>query len=126
MQQIKDATPHGAGVEAVVDAVGAAALDDTVLQTLTGPKLFAELVTGKNAKDIPTDIKHSLVFGRKVMSTPGASGLFAALGELLQSGKYKPPLPVSVAGQDLQAVEAGLETLKSGVSGTKLVVNLVA
>lgn len=124
LQQIKRASPNGAGVEALIDAVNSVALNYDLLDALMGPKLFAEVVTGQMAKNIPSDVKHILVFGRKVMSAPGGSNLFVALGQLLKSGKYKLPLPVTVTGLGLDAVGPGLEELKAGVSGTKLVIKL--
>jgi len=76
------------------------------------------------AGGIPVDVKHTLVYGRKVMTAPGGSRIFSALGELLASGRYVTPLPVTVVGEGLEAIEPGLQKLKAGVSGTKLVVKL--
>ncbi|KAL7902137.1 chaperonin 10-like protein [Trichoderma sp. SZMC 28014] len=51
--RVKQASSDGYGVEAILDTVNGVANSPGLLQTLTGPKLFAELVTGKFAKDIP-------------------------------------------------------------------------
>ncbi|KAL6898857.1 GroES-like protein [Trichoderma evansii] len=112
------------GVEAILDTVNGVATDPGLLQTLTGLKLFAELVTGIFAKDIPEAVKHTLVFGKQIMSTPVADELFRALEGMIKSGQYKLPLPVKVIGHGLGDIEQGLEKLKAGVSGTKLVISL--
>lgn len=124
VQQIKAATPNGAGVQALIDSVASVLTNNALLETLTGPKSFAEVITGQTVQNIPADVKHTLVLGKNVMSCPGSENLSMALGELLESGRYKLPLPVTVVGEGLEAIEAGLATLKSGVSGTKLVVKL--
>ena len=124
VQQIKAATPNGAGVQALIDSVASVLTTNALLETLTGPKSFAEVITGQTVQNIPADVKHTLVFGKNVMSCPGSENLSMALGELLESGRYKLPLPVTVVGEGLEAIEGGLATLKSGVSGTKLVVKL--
>lgn len=124
MQQIKLASPDSAGVEALIDAVSSVTVNSMLLKTLTGPKLFAEVVTGQMAGSVPADVKHTLIFGRKAMTGLGGANLFAALGELLESEKYGLPLPVTVVELELSAIEHGLQILKAGVSGTKLVVKL--
>jgi NADPH:quinone reductase-like Zn-dependent oxidoreductase len=124
VQEIYTASPGGSGVEAIVDTVNGVVTNPELLQTLTGPKQFTEVVTGQMATDIPAEIKHTLVFGRKVMTTSGGPNLFSALGVLLASGEYKPPLPITVVGKGLESIGEGLEKLKAGVSGTKLVIKL--
>jgi threonine dehydrogenase-like Zn-dependent dehydrogenase len=124
VQEIRLSSPHGAGVEAIIDAVGSVATNSMLLQTLIHPKLFAEVVTEQMAGSIPADVKHTLVFGRKAMAGLGGTHLFATLGELLASKEYRLPLPVRVVGVGLGAIEHGLQKLKTGVSGTKLVVTV--
>lgn len=99
-------------------------IDSSLLQVLTGPKYFAEVATGQNVKDVPADVKHSLVFGRQLFGAPGGASALAVLGKLVDEGKYKLPVPVTVVGKGFEAIGQGLETLKDGVSGTKLVVTL--
>ncbi|KAF2098968.1 GroES-like protein [Rhizodiscina lignyota] len=124
VHQIKRTSLGGQGVEAIIDAVNGIYTRPELLETLTGPKHFAEVVTGQMAREIPADVQHTLVFGRKVMTAPGGSGIFSALGELLTNGRYKIPLPVTVLGEGLELIEPGLRKLRAGVSGTKLVVKL--
>lgn len=108
----------------IVDAVNSVALDPNLFQVLTGPKHFAEIATGQNVKDVPTDVKHHMVFGAKVFGAPGGSNIFSALGTLMKEGKYKLPTSVTVVGQGFDAIGKGLEILEKGVSGTKLVVSI--
>jgi hypothetical protein len=46
------------------------------------------------------------------------------LASLVQSGKYKLPVEVEVAGNGLDSIKQGLDKLMKGVSGTKYVVSL--
>lgn len=124
VEDIKKASPTGVGVEAIIDAVNGVALNLSLLQVLTGPKEFAEIATGQNVKDVPSDIKHHLVFGSSVLGAPGGSNLFSALGTLLKEEKYRLPTSVTVVGQGLEAIGPGLEKLEQGISGTKLVVTI--
>lgn len=124
VEQIKKASPNGEGVEAIIDAVNGVQIDPSVFQVLTGLKYLAEVATGQNLKDIPAGVKHSLVFGRSLFDAPGGSSALAVLGKLVDEGKYKLPAPITVVGKGFEAIGKGLETLKDGVSGTKLVVTL--
>ena len=47
-----------------------------------------------------------------------------ALQELLKAGKYKLPLPVRQVGSGIDGLEEGLQLMREGVSGEKLVVLL--
>lgn len=124
VEEIKKASPTGEGVEAILDAVNGVAIDSSLLQVLTGPKNFAEVATGQNVKDVPADVKHSVVFGRQLFGAPGGASALAVLGKLVDEGKYKLPVPIKVVGKGFEAIEQGLQILKDGVSGTKLVVTL--
>lgn len=124
VEEIKKASPSGEGVEAIVDAVNGVQVDPSLFQVLTGPKNFAEVATGQNVKDVPADVKHYLVLGRNLSDAPGGSGALAVLGKLVDEGKYQVPVPITVVGKGFDAIGQGLEILKDGVSGTKLVVTL--
>ena len=126
VEEIKKASPNGQGVEAIIDPVNAVALEASFLQLLIGPKYFIEVSTGQNidVSKIPTDVKHRPVLGQTVLGYPGGSNLLAALAQLGEEGKFKVPLPVTVVGQGFDAIGEGLQILKKGVSGTKLVVSL--
>lgn len=124
MEEIGKASPSGEGVEAIIDAVNGVQIDPSLFQVLTGPKHFAEVATGQNVKDVPADVKHSLVFGRQLFSAPGGSSALAVLETLVAEEKFKLPVPITVVGKGFEAIGQGLEILKDGVSGTKLVVSL--
>ncbi|KAH8811071.1 chaperonin 10-like protein [Xylogone sp. PMI_703] len=124
VEAIRSHSPGGNGVEAIIDAVGSVSTRPELLETLTGSKVYAEVVTGQFAKDVPADIKHNLVFSRKIMSTSAGPQLFSGLAGVLSSGEYKPPLPVKVVGDGLDSIQDGLKELQAGVSGTKLVVRI--
>ena len=123
-EEIKKASPNGNGVEAIIDAVNGVQVEPSLFQVLIGPKHFSEVATGQNVKDIPEDVKHHLTFGRTIFNAPGGSRALAVLEKLVDEGKYKLPVPVTVVGQGFDAIPKGLETLIGGVSGTKLVVTL--
>lgn len=40
----------------------------------------------------------------------------------LETGQIKPLLDTAVAGQGLESIQAGIDMVKAGVSGTKVVV----
>ncbi|MCJ1469733.1 hypothetical protein MMC07_008374 [Pseudocyphellaria aurata] len=124
LNDIKNMSADGQGVEAIIDAVGSVTTDPSLLHVLTGSKKFAQVITGKDSKDIPADVKHYSIASGNVFGAPGGANIVAALGLLLEEGKYKVPLPVTVVGQGFDAIGDGLQTLKKGVSGTKLVVCL--
>lgn len=124
LKDIKNASADGQGVEAIIDAVGSVATDPSLLQVLTGSKKFAQVITGRDFKGVPAEVKHYQIAGGNVFGAPGGANIVAALGLLLEEGKYKVPVPVTVVGQGFDAIGDGLQTLKKGVSGTKLVVRL--
>lgn len=121
---VKSATPEGEGVEVIIDAVGSGATQPEVFDTLraAGPKEYAEVYTGAQFQ-CPEGVKRHVVLGRKVFETPGGGNAMSALADLISQGKYKIPFQeVKRVGSGLEAIGPGLEELKRGVSGTKLVV----
>jgi NADPH:quinone reductase-like Zn-dependent oxidoreductase len=124
VEELKKASPSGEGVDAILDAVNGVAVNPSLFEVLTGPKAFAEVITGRNVKKAPDGVKHSPVFGAAVFSQPGGSNVFAAFERLLAEGKLKLPTAVKVVGHGLESISGGLEELRAGVSGTKLVVSL--
>ncbi len=123
VSQIKEASDGG--VEAIVDAVNSVADHPALFEVLTGPKLFAEVLTGHNVKGVPEGVKHFPVIGQKVFALPGAENLYASLAKLADDGRFKLPIPITVVGKGWDAIGLGLLTLmKTGVSGTKLVATI--
>jgi threonine dehydrogenase-like Zn-dependent dehydrogenase len=119
------ATLNGAGVDAIIDVVGAAAGQPAVFSALDpkGPKLYSQVATG-SAVDIPDGVSATLIRGPELFARPEGDRLLPGLAELLENGKYRLPVCVEVVGKGLNAIEPGLRRLQRGVSGTKLVVSL--
>ena len=122
---IKAATPGGSGVDAILDAVTAAASQPTVFTALnpTGPKTYSQPATGQNV-EVPKEINSIAVFGRQIFGAKGGMTAMPGLASLVQSGKYKLPIKVEVLGKGFDTIEQGLDKLMRGVSGTKYVVGL--
>jgi len=122
---IKAATPDGKGVDAIIDTVASGASEAGIFDVLRpdGPKKVAEIATGAQIQ-APAGVTKELVFGRSLYSTPGGENTLNALGSLIAEGKFTVPLQVKIVGTGFEAVAKGLEQLKAGVSGTKLVASL--
>ena len=125
VEDIKRATPGGKGVEAIIDAVSSGATQTAVFDTLSaeGSREYAEVVTGTPVQ-VPEDVKRHQVFGQSLFRAPGGSNAMSALSELGRQGNFKIPLQVKNVGRGFEAIAKGLEELKGGVSGTKLVVTI--
>lgn len=110
----------------IFDPVNGVAGNHALLSTLTGPKAFSELLTGRNIdpKDVPEGVDFRVAMEMNVYKEEGAENLFYALGDLLEQGKFKMSVPATVVGQGLDKIGGGVEQLMKGVSGTKLVVSL--
>lgn len=121
---IKAATPGGSGVDAILDAVTAAASQPTVFTALNpaGPKIYSQVVTGQDVQ-VPTGINSMAVFGRQIFRAKGGMTAMPGLSNLVQSGIYKLPAKVEIFGKGFDAIEQGLDKLMTGVSGTKYVVS---
>ena len=109
----------------IIDAVGSGAAQTTICDVFSadGPKEYAEVLTGAQF-DVPESVKRQTVLGLSVFETPGGSNILIALTELVNQGKYKVPVRVKTVGHGLEAIAKGLDELKGGVSGTKLVVSI--
>lgn len=108
VKEIKNASPAGQGVEAIIDAVGSVTVDPSTLQVLTGSKHFAQIITGRDFNDVPADVKHHPILSQSVFNAPGGENILAALGQLLAEGKYKLPVAVTVVGEGFDAIGEGL------------------
>lgn len=101
-------------------------MNPALLETLTGPKVLGELVIGRNIpqEQIPEEVDFKVVMGSNVSQEPGTKNLMYALGDPVKEGKYKFPVPATIVGKGWDAIGEGIETLRKGVSGTKLVVTV--
>ena len=122
---IKAATASGSGVDAILDAVAAAATQPAVFTALNpkGPKIYTQPFTGKNV-EIPEGIESTAIFAQGIFDTKGGMNAMPGLGSLVQSGRYKLPVKVEVLGKGFKTIDQGLDKLMKGVSGTKYVVTL--
>lgn len=123
---VKTQTPASRGVDAIIDAVGAAAMSKHVFDAFDpdGPKRYAQVWTG-DEEIVGTSGVESIMFrGRDFPHLPGNKNIMQSLQRLLDEGKYKLPLPVHKVGDGFDALERGLELMRQGVSGEKLVVTV--
>lgn len=145
---LKAMTPGGAGLDAILDAVGAGAEEPAVFEALRsdGPKLHTVVINRLDEyipKGLQTSCEYSpcivvyvallfdpihfadhdgLVVGGQdfLDKEPGA---MKHLQKLIEEGSYKLPLKIEVVGEGLEAVEKNIEKVPQ-VSGTKLVVTM--
>ena len=122
---IKAATPDGSGVDAILDAVAAAASQPAVFTALnpTGPKTYSHVFTGQSV-EAPEGIASTAMNAVQIFGTKGGMAAMPSLTSLVQSGKYRLPIKVEILGRGFDAIEQGLDKLKEGISGTKYVVSL--
>jgi hypothetical protein len=126
------------GVDAILDAVAGAQDDQTIFGALhpQGLKLYSYVATGRDGVKVPEGVKSVEVFAHMMFMPPSAvpapstlegmagTAAMSRLVELVDEGKFRLPLDVQVVGRGLEDIGAGLEKLKGGVSGKKLVVSL--
>ncbi|RYP12599.1 hypothetical protein DL765_007230 [Monosporascus sp. GIB2] len=111
---LKAATPGGAGVDAIIDAVGAGVEAPAVYGAFKsdGHKLYSLVIT-RPGVELPQGVQATY-------KEPGAMNY---LSRLLEEGKYKLPLKIDMVGKGFQAIQSGLDKIPQH-SGTKLVVSL--
>ncbi|KAJ5698033.1 hypothetical protein N7462_000038 [Penicillium macrosclerotiorum] len=122
----KSTTLNNRGVDAIVDAVGAGSLQQDVFQALDpeGPCIYAQVWTGDKEIEAPKNV-HSVLFrGRDLPQLPGNQLIMRSLQQLLGEHRYKLPLPARNVGQGLDGISKGLDLVRQGVSGQKLVVSI--
>lgn len=109
------------GVDAILDAVGAAAHQPAVFGVFdpAGPRLYSEVETGERVI-VPEGVNGTVVSGQQILGVPGGEDVMSALAGLVETGQYKLPVRVEVIGTGFDAIKTGLGML-GGVSGTKLV-----
>lgn len=123
---VRAATPASRGVDAVIDAVGAGSTQRNIFEVfdMDGPKRYAQVWTGDEEIKVPTGIDSVLFRSRDITQLQGGKNVMIALQTLLEQDKYKLPLPVHKVGVGLDGLKKGLELMRKGVSGEKLVVTL--
>ncbi|KAJ5751810.1 hypothetical protein N7520_008727 [Penicillium odoratum] len=123
---VKSQTLEYRGVDAIIDAVGAGGLQSHIFETFDaqGPKKYAQVWTGDNEIKVPSGIESVLFRGRDLPKLSGNENIMKSLERLLEEEKYKLPLPVHEVGRGFDKLERGLELMRKGVSGEKLVVSV--
>lgn len=126
VEEVKLASPSARGVEAIFDAVGAGSTQRNVFESFDpdGPKTYAQVWTGDDEVEVPEGVNSILFRGRDLPNLQGHQNIMRALQALLEQGKYKLPLPVFNMGNGLDGLEKGLDAMRKGVSGKKLVVTI--
>lgn len=118
------ASNDGKGVDAIIDAVGAGSSERHIFDAFNshGPKRYAQVWTGKAEVLVPDSVDNCLFRAADLGRLPWGSEIVPALETLIRDGKYKLPLPVRVMGEGLDHVQKGVEEMRKGASGEKLVV----
>lgn len=126
IDDVKAATPSSHGVDAILDLVGAGASQRDIFNAFNanGPRKYAQVWTGQDEISVPDGIDSVLFRSRDWAQVPGGENIMATLHGLLSDGKYKVPLPTKNVGQGLEGLREGLDLMRQGVSGEKLVVTL--
>lgn len=126
IEEVKAASPSSRGVEAIFDAVGAGSTEKNVFESFDpdGPKTYAQVWTGDDEVEVPAGVNSILFRGRDLPKLQGHQNIMRALQTLLEQGRYKLPLLVLNMGTGLDGLEKGLDAMRKGVSGKKLVVTI--
>ena len=121
---VKSASPGSRGVDAIIDTVGAGSTQRHIFEAFdsNGPKRYAQVWTGDEEIEVPSGVDSVMFRGRDLSQLQGGKNVMLALQTLLEEGKYKLPLPVHKVGDGFDALEKGLDLMRKGVSGEKLVV----
>jgi NADPH:quinone reductase-like Zn-dependent oxidoreductase len=126
IEDVRSSSPGSRGVEAIIDAVGAGATERHIFQAFdsNGPKRYAQVWTGDDEIEVPSRVASVMFRGRDISQLQGGKNIMLSLQTLLEEDKYKLPLPVHKVGDGFEALERGLELMRKGVSGEKLVVSI--
>lgn len=125
VEALKAASPDGTGYDAFIDCVGAVEGQPQIFEALKkgGRRLFAEIYTGVQVK-VPDGVYHQRVNSTDIFDTNGGVKSLPYLAALFDEGNLQLPVKIEVVGEGYDAIGKGIEKLRRGVSGTKLVVSL--
>ncbi|KAJ5310965.1 hypothetical protein N7476_006825 [Penicillium atrosanguineum] len=126
VEDVKSRTPGSRGVDAIIDAVGAGGIQRNVFDTFdpSGSRRYAQVWTGDEEIDAPSGVESTMFRGRDLPNLPGNESIMESLERLLEENRYRLPLPVHAVGHGFDVLERGLDLMRQGVSGEKLVVTL--
>ena len=124
IMDVKSASPGSRGVDAIIDTVGAGSTQKHIFEAFdsNGPKRYAQVWTGDEEIEVPSGVDSVMFRSRDVSRLQGGKNIMLALQTLLEEDNYKLPLQVHKVGNGLDMFEKGLELMRKGVSGEKLVV----
>ncbi|KAH8803692.1 chaperonin 10-like protein [Xylogone sp. PMI_703] len=124
IEQVKLAS-GSRGVDAILDAVGAGSTQRDIFRAFDpdGPKRYAQVWTGDEEIAAPSGVDSVMFRAADAAGMQGGRNIMRALQTLLEEDKYKLPLPVRIVG-GFDKLEEGLELMRKGVSGEKLVVSV--
>lgn len=124
---MKAGSDGAVGYDAIVDPVGTCASQPQVFDALRsdGPKIFAEVATNSvTPTPAPEGVTSTLIIGNTIFDAENGKEVMSYASKLVAERKFNVAAKVDVVGKGLEAVEPGLEKLKKGVSGAKLVVTI--
>lgn len=124
VKDVRTAGSSSQGVDAIIDTVGAGATQRHIFEAFdqSGPKRYAQVWTGDDEIEVPGGVDSIMFRARDAAQLQGGGNIMLGLETLLEEGTYKLPLPVHKVGQGFEAFKQGLELMRKGVSGEKLVV----
>jgi NADPH:quinone reductase-like Zn-dependent oxidoreductase len=124
--EVKAETAGSRGVDAILDVVGAGAMQRNIFNALSpdGPRRYAQVWTGDDEIEAPDSVESILFRSRQLPELPGGMNALQALRMLMEEGKYRLPVPVHNVGAGLEGLTKGLNLIRKGVSGEKLVVTM--
>jgi NADPH:quinone reductase-like Zn-dependent oxidoreductase len=123
-KEIKSQSPESRGIDLIIDVVGAGVSQPDIFDAFdqTGSRRYAQVWTGDDEVKVPSGVESVLFRSRDLSTLQGGKNIMLALENLLEEGKYKLPLPVKVVGQGFNVIMEGLDLMRKGVSGEKLIV----
>lgn len=123
---VKSSTDGSRGVDAIIDTVGAGSTERHVFDMFDGhgPRRYAQVWTGDEEVQAPQSVESVSFRSRDFLQLQGGEDIMLGLQSLLEAGRYELPLPVKRVGQGVQCLARGLELMRKGVSGEKLVVTI--
>ncbi|KAF2722569.1 GroES-like protein [Polychaeton citri CBS 116435] len=125
VEEVKRATEGSKGVEAIIDLVGAGREERYLFETFAsdGPQKYAQVWTGEDAIEVPSGVDSTMFKAGDFPELQGSQNIMLSLQNLLAESKYKLPIPIYNLGQGHTGFANGLEMIRKGVSGQKLVAN---
>lgn len=93
VQDVKQATPDGRGVDAIIDTIGAGAKSGEVFGVVAEdrPRRYAQVWTGDNEVSVPEGVE-AVMFHSRLSTLQDHEQVMSTLETVLKEGRYKPLL----------------------------------